>query len=469
MFGADREDDRVRAGTPRIILVVAPLAAIAALTVWLVAGIGVLTGKQLPVYFAIEGVCWLLFAAAVLLLRRVPTRAVPAVVLLGTLLLGAAGATGQPIISSDSARYNWDGIVQDAGVSPYEYVPADVALAHLRPQWLFPTPTIGATGTVHCSGVHAAPILQTGAPGTICSKINRVHSPTIYPPVAEALFALARIAVPPDVQYLPMQLLGLLAMLATTALLLRTLPRSGRDVRWAAVFGWCPYVTVEAVNNAHIDASAAFLALAATVLITQGRRIRGGVVLGLAVATKFVPLLVVPPLARRRPWVLALAALGTVVLVYVPHVIAVGPSVIGYLPGYLNEEGYGSGTRSALLSAVLPDSASTVVAVLLLAALAVVLLIRGDPEDPWAAQTIMIGSALVVLSPAYGWYSLLLVPFMVMSGRWEWFGVVIGLSLLGLQSDRWAVRGVLLAAVLVVVVAMWHRGRVGAANLGVSR
>ena len=100
--------------------------------------------------------------------------------------------------------------------------------------------------------------------------------------------------------------------------------------------------------------------------------------------------------------------------------------------------------------------------------LAVVLLLRGNPADPWAAQTLMVGAALVLLSPAYGWYALLLVPFMVMSGRWEWFGVVITLSLLGLQHDRWLVRGLLLAAVLVVVAATWRRRRVGAANLRVG-
>ncbi|MBW4041932.1 MAG: DUF2029 domain-containing protein [Acidobacteria bacterium] len=445
------------------------LAAIAALTVGLVAGIGPLVGKQVPLYFAFEGVCWTLFAAAVLLFRRVPRRAVPAVVLLGTLLVGAAGASGPPDISTDSARYSWDGIVQDAGVSPYAYVPADAALAHLRPDWLFPAATTTAAGTTRCPGLRAKPTAQVGAQAEICTVINRPHAPTIYPPVAEALFALARIAVPPEAQYLPIQLLGLLAMLATTALLLRTLLATGRDPRWAAVYGWCPFVTVEAVNNAHIDVAAAFLALAATVLIVTGRQIRGGILLGLAIATKFVPLLVVPPLARRRPLVLALTAIGTVAVVYLPHVLAVGSSVIGYLPGYLNEEGYDRGSRSALLSAVLPDAASTILAVLLLAVLAVVLLLRADPADPWAAQTVMIGSALVLLSPAYGWYSLLLVPFMAMSGRWEWFGVVITLSLIGLQSHRWELRGVLLVAVLVVVVAMVRRRRARPLNLGVSR
>lgn len=453
----------MRAGTVRILPVAALVAATAALTAWLVAGVGVLVGKDVPLYFAVEGVCWTLFAGAVLLLLRVPRRAAPALVLLGTLLLGAAGATGAPNISTDSARYGWDGIVQDAGVSPYEYVPADAALAPLRPDWLFPS----GTGTT-CPGVRAQPTDQVGAPGTICTVINRPQVPTIYPPVAEALFAVARIAVPRTVEYLPMQLLGLVAVLATTALLLGTLRRTGRDERFAAVFGWCPFVTTEAVTNAHIDVWAAFLAVLATVLIAQRRRLVGGIVLGLAIATKFLPVLVAPPLGRRRPWVIGLAALGTVVLVYVPHVLAVGPAVIGYLPGYLNEEGYDGGTRSALLSAVLPASASTPAAALLLAALAVVLLIRTDPAEPWAAQTLMVGAALVLLSPGYGWYGLLLVPFMVMSGRWEWFGVVITLSLLGLQQDRWAFRSVLLVAALLPVVAAWTRYRARPSNLRVT-
>jgi alpha-1,2-mannosyltransferase len=460
MFGTDREDDGVRAGIVRILPVAALVVATAALTVLLITGLGVVTGHEAPVYLAVEGGCFLLFTAAVLLLLRVPRRAVPALVLAGTLLLGAAGATGPPTLSTDSARYSWDGIVQDAGVSPYRYVPADAALAPLRPHWLFPA----ATGATTCPGTTALPTAQVGAAGTICTEINRPLVPTIYPPVAEALFALVRLPISPDVEYLPIQLLGLLAVLATTALLLVTLQRTGRDPRWAAVFGWCPFVTLQAVTNAHVDGSAAFLALAATVLIVRGRTALGGIVLGLAVATKFLPVLVVPPIARPRFRLLAATALGTFVITYVPHVLAVGPSVIGYLPGYLREEGYDSGSRSALLSAVLPDSVSTIAAAVLLAVLAVVLLLRGDAADPWAAQTLLVGTALVLVSP-FAWYALLLVPFMAMSGRWEWFAVVLALAIPGLHTDRWAFRGVLLAAVAVVVLAGWARRRVGATSL----
>lgn len=448
----------MRAVIARVLPVAALLTVLAALTGWLVAGYGVLTPEKRPGYVAIEGVCWTLFAAAALLLRRVPAKAVPALVLAGTLLLSVAAATAQPTYSTDAARYNWDGIVQDAGVSPYRYVPADPALAPLRPDWLFPEGVRAADGTLTCPGARVEPTEQVGSSGTICTIINRPLVPTIYPPVAEALFALARLPVPPSVGWLPMQVLAIVAVLATTLLLLRVLPALGRDRRYAAVFGWSPFVAIEAANNAHIDAAAAFLAVAATVLIVRRRHVAGGVLLGLAIATKFTPLLVVPPLLRRRSLAIAGAAVGTVVLVYLPHLLAVGPAVIGYLPGYLSEEGYEGGTRSALLSWVLPDAASTPVAAALLAVLAVVLLLRTDPSDPWVAQTVMIGAALVLLSPRYPWYALLLLPFVVLSGRWEWLGVLLVLSVPSIQALP-LFRPLLLAAVLAVLAVTLLRSR----------
>ena len=49
-----------------------------------------------------------------------------------------------------------------------------------------------------------------------------------------------------------------------------------------------------------------------------------------------------------------LAAAGLVALSYLPHVLAVGSAVIGYLPGYLKEEDYTNGGRFLLLARVFP-------------------------------------------------------------------------------------------------------------------
>ena len=449
----------MRAALPRGVPVVLLLAGIAGLTVWIMAGVGIVTPARRPSYVALHGACWVLFGLACLLVRRVPSRIVPALVLGGAVLLGLAALTGQPNTSTDSARYNWDGIVQGAGISPYRYVPVDAALEPLRPSWLFPAGTTTASGGLACPGLRAVPTEQVGAPGQVCVAINRPQVPTIYPPVAEALFALARIAVPREVAYTPMQVLGLVAVVATTALLLRTLRATGRDPRWAAAFAWCPFVTMEAVANAHVDGSAAFLALAATVLAVGGRPWRAGIVLGLGIATKFLPVLVVPPLLKRSPIRLLGAALAVVVASYVPHLIAAGDAVIGYLPGYLDEEGYDGGSRSALLSAVLPDALATIGAAVLLLAIALVVLVKADPADPWTAQALVVGSALIIASPRYGWYALLLVPFIAMSGRWEWFAVVVLLSVPYLAGQPGPFRIGLLGAVLVVVLATVARRR----------
>lgn len=444
----------------RVLPVVLVLVASAALIVWIMAGIGIVTPKRRLVYAVSLGVAWLLFGAAGLLLRRVPDRVVPVLVAGGAVLLGLAALTGQPNTSTDSARYNWDGIVQDAGVSPYRYVPADAALAPLRPQWLFPDGTPTASGGLRCPGDRAVPTEQVGGPGLICTAINRPQVPTIYPPVAEALFAAARLVVPPSVAYPPMQVLGLVAVLATTALLLATLRSIGRDPRWAAAFAWCPLVLLEGVANAHIDGSAAFFALAGTVLAVRGRALGAGALIGLSIATKFLPVLVAPPLVKRHPVRLIGAAVAVVVAVYIPHLLTAGAAVIGYLPGYLNEEGYDGGGRSALLSAVLPGGFATLGAAVLLAALVVVVLIRADPDDPWAAQVLLIGGALLIASPRYPWYALLLVPFIAMSGRWEWFAIAALLSipvLAGLQTPFRI--GLLVVLVVVVAGAVIRRRR----------
>ena len=51
-----------------------------------------------------------------------------------------------------------------------------------------------------------------------------------------------------------------------------------------------------------------------------------------------------------RPGAGGAAAAAVVVAGYLPHVLAVGVKVLGYLPGYLREENYDSGGRYLLAS-----------------------------------------------------------------------------------------------------------------------
>ncbi|WP_424216131.1 glycosyltransferase 87 family protein (plasmid) [Streptomyces sp. BI20] len=374
--------------------------------------------------------CWALFAAALLAAWRVPSRHVGRLVVAGAALVAVTGLVGPPSTSTDSYRYAWDGRLQSAGLSPYDHVPGDPALARFRDPWLFPT---GAA----CAGPDLAPLpAEAGVPR--CTRINRPAVHTIYPPVAEAYFRSVDLLSPRGSRHKPFQIGAGLLSLGVTGALLTVLRRRGGDPRRAAYWAWCPAVPVEAVNNAHVDVLGVLLTvlgLGAVAARARGVRAFGGVLLGGAVATKLMPAVVLPGAlsgtlsevrrVREAVTVLAPAALF-VVLAYVPYTLLSEGSVLGYLGGYVREEGYGdasAGSRYALLRSVLPDAWAVPVLALVLVAVSLHVMRRGDPRRPWSGALLVTGWSFLLLTPGYSWYALLLVALVALDGRWEWLGV----------------------------------------------
>ncbi len=449
----------------RIALTAVLLAASAALTAFSVAGFPFYeekSGDDLARMAALTAGLWVLFALAYLALRRVPGKAVVWLVVAGSLAIGGAAMAGPPNTSTDSARYAWDGIVQNAGVSPYAYVPTDAALEGLRPDWLFPEPVVGADGDISCPGERIMRFEASDSGDIVCSAINRANVPTIYPPTSELYFAAVRFITGPTAEYWPLQLGGLLMSLAITGLLLRALTSRGLDPRWAALWAWSPLAATEGVTNSHVDLLGALLALVATMLVASGRRWTGALALGAAIAVKLVPVIAAPALLRREPWKIILGSIAIFAALYVPYVIATGIDVLGYLPGYLTEEGYSSGSRFVVLSLIAPGPLATVLAALILAVTAALVWWKTDPRDPWLGQVVMIGVTLLVVSPRYPWYALLLVPFVAMSGRWEWLAVPLALTERLLVPSLPLSRVAIIAAVVVIVWMSLHRAGPGA-------
>ncbi|MFC5824776.1 glycosyltransferase 87 family protein [Nonomuraea insulae] len=363
----------------------------------------------LPWWYA---AAWALFAAAVWALRGVPGAAAGPLVLAGGLALIVTGLLGPPATSTDSFRYAWDGRVQSAGLSPYDHAPADPALAALRDPWLFPG----------CSEGHFYPI-EDG-----CTRINRPSVHTIYPPLAEAYFLLVDRLSPDGARHKPLQVAGALLAAGLLVVLRR------RDARLAALWAWCPAVPMEAVNNAHVD----LLAAAAVVLaLLYGR----GTWFGVAVAVKLVPAVALPGAlsgalagslsggrAARRALRTLVPAVLVVAAAYLPYVLASRSSVLGYLFGYVSEEGYdeaGARERYAVLRLLLPDSWALPAVLVAMAALLLHVLRRGDPERPQRGALLLTGGAFLLLTPGYSWYALLVVALAALDGRWEWLGVAL--------------------------------------------
>ncbi len=357
-----------------------------------------------------EPAALVMFALALFLLARTewPRRVLAAGIVGFSVLLEALALTKRPVDSDDDFRYMWDAKVQLRGIDPYRYSPSSPQLAHLRDPYLF----------------NSDACARHPFPGG-CTEINLPLVHTIYPPVAEGMFTLIRLlSFGGHGHHFPLQLAAALGVLAVTLLLLRRAWTADRPLWPVAIWAWCPITMIELVNNAHIDWLGVLLAVSALMVAVRGKYAWAGVLLGAAFTTKLYPILVGAGLLKRRPFVVIGSAIATTVAVYLLHVLAVGQHVLGFLPSYLNNGGYGSGKQYRLLSFWLPASAQTPVAIVLVVAVLLYAVVRSDPDRPERSALIAVGGAVIVVTPTLPWYTLLLLALAAMNARPEWLGIV---------------------------------------------
>ena len=292
-----------------------------------------------------------------------------------------------PILSSDMYRYVWDGRVQQAGINPYLFVPADPALAGLRDDAIYP-------------------------------HINRAdYAHTIYPPAAQLAFAaIARIA--PSIFAEKAFMLGCEALAMLCALNLLALARLPPER--LLIYAWNPLTIWSFACDGHVDAVSIALLAGALLLRCRKRDGLAGAVFGAAVLVKFLPAVVGPALWRRGGgWRLVAGAAASVVALYAVYAGA-GWQVLGFLPGYRVEEGLDTGSGVWLLAGLrwlgpLPPGAIAIygaAALLALAALGLWTLTRaspapGTPEDVVAVcghAAVLAAGITVAIASHYAWY-----------------------------------------------------------------
>ena len=342
------------------------------------------------IYVAFAAAAGVLYAGSVLQVLRAPGAALPAVLLLavGMRLLTVANP---PLLSTDIYRYVWDGKVQAAGINPYLYVPAAPELRGLRD--------------------------EGEGPAAIYPNINRAdYAPTIYPPVAQMLFAAVGLAWPTiwcmKAVMLAFDLLGI----AVALMLLRL---AGQPAERVLILAWNPLVVWEFAGGGHVDATALGFVGLALLLAARRHRAAAGLALGAAVLCKLLPAALFPALWRRWDLRTPLAAGALVAAAYACYAGA-GWRVLGYLPGYASEEGLGDGGGFLLLRLAadlgpLPGWAGPAYALLAAAGLAAlaawIAFGRPLPEAGRDRALVICRDALwltlavmFALSPHYPWY-----------------------------------------------------------------
>ncbi|MFN2169632.1 MAG: glycosyltransferase 87 family protein [Anaerolineae bacterium] len=351
---------------------------------------------------------FVLYAAVTVLALRLEVfswRAVAASFALAV-VIQAVLLCARPALSDDMYRYVWDGRVQAQGISPYRYPPDAPELAALRD-------------------------------GEIWPKINRRSVVTVYPPGAEAAFALLWRVVPDDVRWFQavMAAGGLLA----GGLLLGLLRALGRSPARILIYLWSPLLAFETAHAAHVDGLVLPLLVGAWWARVRERDSLVGLLLGLAAALKLYPVLLLPALWRpRHPqgrWRLPLAFVLSLGACYLPYIWTSGPQVLGYLPRYFGER-FNMGLAGLLIPQLErlgldPDRGVLVLTLSVLALLGLGMILRSAEDGEAAVRRCvwLIGAFTLLTQNLFSWYLLWLLPLValcVQPGR-----------LLGLRADAW--------------------------------
>ncbi len=198
----------------------------------------------------------------------------------------------------DIHRYVWDGRLQRLGYNPYLVIPSDPAVAAL-----------------HTSETRT---------------LNNPDLPSPYPPAAELFF---RTVTAIQESTFALKVAFVMCELAIILVLLYLL-RSKQGAQAVLAFAWNPLLAVEVAGSGHIDIVGALLLVVSAAALARRWRTTAAVALGLAVAVKFLPIVLLPLYWKRVRIRDALLAATVVSLLYVPF-LSHGRLPIGSLDTYV--------------------------------------------------------------------------------------------------------------------------------------
>lgn len=318
-----------------------------------------------------------------------------------------------PIQEDDFYRYLWDGKVVASGLNPYRFAPQAIALAREGDNSLQP---------------YAQIVNEDPTMAVVLSRVNHPDVPTIYPPLAQGVFALAAFVAPGNLQAL--RLLFLAFDLGLCLLLIALLQHLTLNPVYMLVYAWSPLVIKETLNSAHYDVVPTFFFMGALWFALQGRMILAHGSLALAILGKVYPLMFVPLLLWRTwqrhgsGWALSglIVTVVVIVLGYVPFLNA-GPLLWQGTQAFAERWQTNSALFPLLVRIVGERWLANTIVVLLLGGAVVTVLVRYDLQDEreflWSIFLLL--GALLLLSPVGNpWYFLWLIPLLCVFPLRSW-------------------------------------------------
>jgi hypothetical protein len=279
-----------------------------------------------------------------------------------------------PGADDDIHRYVWDGRVQRLGYNPYIVVPSDPALSALH-----------------------TPETRT---------LNNPYLPSPYPAGAQ-LFFRAVTAIHESV--FTLKVAFSVCEFAIVFVLLDLLRFTKQGAHLVLAYAWNPLLAIEVAGSGHVDIVGALLLVVSAAALVRRWRATAAVALGLAIAVKLLPVVLLPLYWKRvrvRDAALAAAVLG---LLYAPF-LSRGRIPTGSLGTYVQSFRF-NGPLFAALDQVVPPQWLAGLAVLVGLATATWLRSAAPEWSPDAFAWPMAAS-LFCAPVVYPWYLLWLLPFL---------------------------------------------------------
>jgi len=281
----------------------------------------------------------------------------------------------------DIHRYVWDGRLQRLGYNPYLVVPSDPA----------------------AKGLHT--------PET--RNLNNPDLPSPYPAGAQLFF---RAVTAIHESTFAMKVAFVVCQVAIVFVLLDVLRCTGRGAHLVLAFAWNPLLAIEVAGSGHIDIVGALLLVVSAAALVRRWRATAAVALGLAIAVKFLPIVLLPLYWKRVRIRDAALAAAVVALLYVPF-INHGRIPIGSLGTYVQSFRF-NGPVFAMLARVAPPQLLAGLAVLVGLVTATWLRIRraapewAPDQFAWAPFVWPMAASLLCAPAVFPWYLLWLLPFL---------------------------------------------------------
>jgi alpha-1,6-mannosyltransferase len=330
-------------------------------------------GPQFMTSLALAGIAYLLAIREFLSTTRFPRR----VVLIGLVIAAVWHVAFLRVPSGpddDIHRYVWDGRLQRLGYNPYIVVPSDPA----------------------AKGLHT----------TETRNLNNPDLPSPYPAGAQ-LFFRAVTAIQESTFALKVAFVVCDLVIVFVLLDLLRCTRQGEHLVLA--YAWNPLLAIEVAGSGHIDIVGALLVVVSATALVRRWRATAAVTLGLAVAVKFLPIVLLPLYWKRvriRDAALGAVAIGLLYIPFLNH----GRIPMGSLGTYVQGFRFNGPVFAALDPVARPQ---------LLAGLAVLVglvtatwLRKTAPE--WSPETFAwpMAAALWCAPVVFPWYLLWLLPFL---------------------------------------------------------